>query len=208
MPAATLVSLEPWQASLFGLDDPGVDHAFTGLERIWLDDDSWVDVLPGWLRGADLVFGELVSRMEWSQRHVVMFDRRLAEPRLTAWWAESHGVVEPLPVLSEIRHLLSAHYARPFTTIGSNYYRDGRDSVAWHGDRDRLRSPDPIVAIVSVGSPRPFHLRRRGGGPSIHFTLGQGDLFVMGGACQHDWEHCVPKVAQSGPRISATFRES
>jgi alkylated DNA repair dioxygenase AlkB len=207
MPTATLASLDPWQASLFGLDDPSADVTFSGLERMWLDDDSWIDHQPNWLSGADLVFAELVARIDWSQRQVTMYDRWLPEPRLTAWWAEREGVAEPLPVLSDIRTLLSAHYARSFISIGANYYRDGHDSVAWHRDRDGKQIADPVIAIVSVGTPRPFHLRRLGGGPSIQFQLGQGDLFVMGGACQHDWQHCVPKVVRSGPRISLTYRE-
>jgi alkylated DNA repair dioxygenase AlkB len=207
MSTATLVSLDPWQASLFGLDDPEVDPLFRGVERIWLDDDSWIDLLPGWLRGADLVFAEIVSRVEWSQRDVVMYDRVLAEPRLTAWWSADSGASEPLSILGEIRGLLSSYYGRSFRSIGCNYYRDGNDSVAWHGDQVRLRIADPLVAIVSVGTPRPFQIRRRGGGPRVQFQLGQGDLFVMGGSCQHDWEHCVPKVARAGPRISLTYRE-
>ena len=93
-----------------------------------------------------------------------------------------------------------------FDSIGCNYYRTGADSVAWHADRIRFYQEDPIVAIVSVGAPRPFLLRPRGGGRSRSFLLGQGDLLVMGGACQHDWEHTVPKVASAGPRISITYR--
>jgi alkylated DNA repair dioxygenase AlkB len=105
-----------------------------------------------------------------------------------------------------MRKLLSLRYAEAFDSIGFNLYRDGRDSVAWHGDRHRHVVVDPIVAIVSVGSPRPLRLRPRGGGTSLSWDLGDGDLFVMGGACQHDWEHTVPKVRHAGPRLSITFR--
>ena len=99
-----------------------------------------------------------------------------------------------------------AVYQRSFDSIGCNYYRTGADSVAWHGDRMRHEQIDPLVAIVSVGAPRPFQLRPRGGGHALSFLLGQGDLLVMGGAIQHDWEHSVPKVAAAGPRISITYR--
>ena len=102
--------------------------------------------------------------------------------------------------------MVAARYDRPFDSVGLNFYRDGRDSVAWHGDRVRHQQADPLVVIVSVGAPRPFLLRPRGGGSSLSYLLGQGDLLVMGGAIQHDWEHCVPKVAAAGPRISITFR--
>jgi alkylated DNA repair dioxygenase AlkB len=200
-----------WQASLFGLVDPSIDPAFAGIERIHLDDTSWVDHLPLWLAGADLVFGELVARLPWRHRDVVMYDRVVPEPRLTSWWSESpegseDDGAEPLPVLADIRRALSDRYDRHFDSIGCNYYRDGNDSVAWHGDTVRKVYVDPLVAIVSVGSPRPFHLRPRGGGHAHSFELGLGDLLVMGGACQHDWEHSVPKVRHAGPRLSITFR--
>lgn len=197
---------EQWQGSLFGWAEPEVDPGFPGLERIHLDDSSWIDHLPGWLRGADLVFAELVARVQWRQRQVVMYDRLLPEPRLTAWWTAADRRPELLPILGQMRRALDCRYDRVFDSTGCNYYRDGRDSVAWHGDRVRHLA-DPIVAIVSVGEPRPFSIRPRGGGGvSVSHPLGHGDLLVMGGACQTDWEHSVPKVAAAGPRISITFR--
>ncbi len=195
------------QASLFALDDPSIDATFTGLERIWLDEHSWVDHQPGWLRGADLVFGELVARLAWRQRQVTMFDQRVLEPRLTDWWSAADGRREPLPVLADARAALGRHYAKLMDTIGFNLYRNGRDSVAWHADRERFVHEDPVVAIVSVGMPRSFQMRPRGGGPRRDWQLGHGDLLVMGGACQHDWEHRVPKEASApGPRLSIMFR--
>jgi alkylated DNA repair dioxygenase AlkB len=194
-----------WQASLFAAGDPGFDPSFQGLRRLALDEMSWLDHLPRWLEGSDHVFAELVARLPWHQRTVPMYDRLVQEPRLVWWWTEADGA-SPLPVLDEVRRALSCHYDRHFDSIGCNYYRDGADSVAWHGDRMRHTQVDPMVAIVSVGAPRPFLLRPRGGGHSTSFLLGQGDLLVMGGAVQHDWEHTVPKVAAAGPRISITFR--
>ena len=202
-----------YQGCLFALDDPACDPTFAGGRRIQLDATSWVDIVPRWMQGADLVFGELVARLPWGQREVVMYDRLLPEPRLTSWWSVRHETPEALPVLREARQLLTRRYGRPFDTIGFNLYRDGRDSVAWHGDRERYVHEDPVVAIVSVGAPRSFQLRPRAGrtgsdgGEHHQFLVGQGDLLVMGGACQHDWEHCVPKVAHApGPRLSIMFR--
>ena len=209
MDTTTMESPGLYQGCLFALDDPSCDETFSGHRRVQLDETSWVDIVPRWMRGADLVFGELVARLPWDQREVVMYDRLLPEPRLTAWWSERHPVPEALPVLAEARTLLSHHYARPFDTIGYNLYRDGRDSVTWHSDRERYAHEDPIVAIVSVGAPRGFHVRPRPGvvGEHQQFLVGQGDLLVMGGACQHDWEHAVPKVAHAaGPRLSIMFR--
>jgi alkylated DNA repair dioxygenase AlkB len=196
-----------WQASLFGLDPPGVDGDFNGLERHRLDDSSWLDYAPRWLRGSDEVFAELVARTAWCQRTVVMYDRVVDEPRLTWWWSEGEALDGlPLPIVDCMRAVLSDHYGRHLDSIGFNLYRDGTDSVAWHGDRVRLAQVDPLVIIVSVGAPRPFLIRPRGGGASQAWLLGHGDLFVMGGAVQHDWEHSVPKVANAGPRLSITYR--
>jgi alkylated DNA repair dioxygenase AlkB len=198
-----------WQASFFGDDEATFDATYGAVERTWLDDESWVDYAPTWLHGADDVFDRLVHAVPWRQRDVVMWDRLLPEPRLTWWWDGVDGSTEPLPLLGDIRWSLSQRYARPFDTIGFNLYRDGRDSVAWHGDRERYKHEDPIVVIVSVGAARNFLLRPRGGGHSTCFRLGHGDLFAMGGACQHDWEHSVPKVAHAeGPRLSIMFRHN
>jgi alkylated DNA repair dioxygenase AlkB len=193
------------QTTLFGREEPAVDADLGDLTRIPLDEHSWVDHRPGWLRGEEVVFDELCASLTWGQRRVTMYDQRLPEPRLTAWWVSGDGP-EPLPVLGEMRRVLSRRYGESFDSIGFNWYRDGQDSVAWHGDRHRHVIDDPVVAIVSVGEPRPFRLRPRRRGPARGFDLGRGDLLVMGGACQHDWEHCVPKVRATGPRLSITYR--
>ena len=197
-----------YQRSLFGTMAPSVDATFAEASRLELDHTTWVELVPGWLRGADEVFDELTSILPLRQRTgVKMYDRVVDEPRLSAWWRAESGAPEPLPLLREIRLMLAERYDEPFDSIGFNLYRDGRDSVAWHGDRHRHVVTDPVIAIVSVGAPRPLRLRPRGGGSSLSWSLGNGDLFVMGGACQHTWEHTVPKVRlTTGPRLSITFR--
>lgn len=197
-----------YQGSLFGTCDPAPDDAFASVSRTMLDDVSWVDFAPDWLAGADVVLAELLQRLELRQRtKVPMYDNLVDEPRLSAWWPDD-GRSEPvLPVLSVMRDSLAARYGRRFDSIGFNLYRDGDDSVAWHGDRHRKVVTDPVVAIVSLGARRPLRMRPRGGGPSLSWGLGAGDLFVMGGACQHRWEHAVPKVRRAvGPRLSVTYR--
>jgi alkylated DNA repair dioxygenase AlkB len=195
-----------WQASLFAGGDPGITRGFEGLERLWLDELSWIDHVPRWLDGSDQLFAELVARLPWQQRTVPMYERLVKEPRLTWWWSKDAAEALPLAVLEDVRVTLTDHYGRTLDSCGCNYYRDGSDSVAWHGDRIRFVQSDSVVAIVSIGSPRPFLIRPRGGGPSRPFLLGQGDLFVMGGATQHGWEHSVPKVASAGPRLSISYR--
>ena len=196
------------QASLFGSADPVFDDTFADTARSALGGTSWIEYTPGWLLGSDSLFDDLMDRLDFRQRtDVPMYDRLVDEPRLTAWWNEADGRAEPLPILGDVRAALSAEHDRHFDSIGFNLYRDQNDSVAWHADRHRHHVIDPIVAIVSVGQSRPFQMRQNGGGASLTWGLGDGDLFVMGGACQHDWEHCVPKVrTTTGPRLSITFR--
>jgi alkylated DNA repair dioxygenase AlkB len=203
------------QLSLFGGSAPGFDRDFRDAVREDLDSSTWVEHVPGWLEGSDAVFDALTATLPLRQRHnVAMYDQLVDEPRLTAWWRLERGEPEPLPLLRDMRLLLAERYDEPFDSIGFNLYRDGADSVAWHGDRHRHVVANPVIAIVSVGAPRPLRLRPRhhGGTPPVRrrsrsWALGHGDLFVMGGACQHDWEHCVPKVrTTTGPRLSITFR--
>ncbi len=197
-----------WQGTLFGTENaPHVDGTFAALERIALDSTSWLDIAPGWLTGADHVFDALAAGMEWHQRIVTMYERTLPEPRLTSWWREGSDEPGPLPIVDGARQVLGARYECRFDSIGYNWYRTGEDSVAWHSDRFARTVVNPTIAIVSVGEPRPFRLRPRSGGRSRSFDIGHGDLLVMGGACQHDWQHSVPKVSRPvGPRISITFR--
>jgi alkylated DNA repair dioxygenase AlkB len=197
-----------WQTSLLGGIAPAFDAGFRELRRCPLDATSWVDHAPGWLSGSDQLFDELATTLPFRQRTGVrMYDQIVDEPRLSAWWRVESGEPEPVSILRDVRLLLAERYAEPFDSIGFNLYRTGDDSVAWHGDRHRHIVTNPVIAIVSLGAPRPLRLRPRGGGRSLSWNLGNGDLFVMGGACQHDWEHTVPKVrVTTGPRMSVTFR--
>jgi alkylated DNA repair dioxygenase AlkB len=146
----------------------------------------------------------------WRAEKRQMYDRVVDVPRLLCFYPE--GAALPDPALAEFRRALNAHYAaelgEPFRTAGLCMYRDGRDSVAWHGDTiGRGRTTDTMVAIVSVGAPRALLLRPRGGGAALRHDLGHGDLLVMGGSCQRTWQHAIPKTARpAGPRISIQFR--
>jgi alkylated DNA repair dioxygenase AlkB len=197
---------EAFQPSLFGGDEVSFDSSFAQLRRIDLDERSWIDLAPGWVRGADALFDRIVASRDWAQRTRRMYEGRVLEPRLTAPWSLHSGAPLDPPVLEEIRQCLSRRYGVGFDSIGFNFYRDGRDSVAWHSDKIRKEIPEPVVALVSLGEPRKFLLRPKGGGRSTPFQLGRGDLLVTGGKAQREWEHCVPKVAHAGPRISLAFR--
>lgn len=197
-----------FQSTLFGAAPAGV-HDFSGIERRELTRGAWVDVRRGWVPEADDVFATLVADVPWRAERRQMYDRVVDVPRLV----HTYMVGDPLPhhVLDEARDALSEHYlpelGEPFRTAGCCYYRDGRDSVAWHGDTiGRGKLHDTMVAIVSLGDPRKLHLRPRTGGDAVVVEMGHGDLVVMGGSCQRTWEHAVPKVASAGPRISVQFR--
>ncbi|MEV0231721.1 alpha-ketoglutarate-dependent dioxygenase AlkB [Nonomuraea sp. NPDC050786] len=201
----------PFQASLLGLDEElGVGPLGDTVRRTHLDRGAWIDLRLGWLSGADTLFERLVETVPWRAERRHMYDRVVDVPRLLKFYDEDETL--PDPVLDDCRHALNEHYeeelGEPFRTAGLCFYRDGRDSVAWHGDTiGRGSSEDTMVAIVSVGDPRPLLLRPRGGGPSIRHDLGHGDLIVMGGSCQRTWEHAIPKTARpTGPRISIQFR--
>jgi alkylated DNA repair dioxygenase AlkB len=198
------------QGSLFDQADQLRLGPLDGIRRTGLGLGAWIDVLPGWLSGSDELFEQLAAEVPWRAERRKMYDQVVDVPRLLAFYGSGERL--PHPVLTEAREALSAHYAEelgePFTTAGLCYYRDGRDSVAWHGDRTgRGAHEDTMVAILSVGEPRDLLLRPAGGGDTVRRPLGHGDLIVMGGSCQRTWEHCVPKSTRaSGPRISVQFR--
>jgi alkylated DNA repair dioxygenase AlkB len=194
------------QLGLFDGDVPAIDSAFGTLRRVQLDEASWLDHAPGWVSGSDTLFLELLAACAWGQRTRWMYDRRVREPRLTAGWALGSGRRLEPAVLEEMRLRLSARYGVILDSAGFNLYRDGADGVAWHADRIDRSIPEPLVALVSLGEPRKFLLRPRGGGASIPFLAGRGDLLVTGGETQRRWEHCVPKAARAGARMSIAFR--
>jgi alkylated DNA repair dioxygenase AlkB len=180
------------------------------VERNELSAGAWLDVRRGWLTGADALFHRLLEVVPWRAERRQMYERVVAVPRLLCFYGEGEEL--PDPALTAAREALDAHYGpeltESFATAGLCLYRDGRDSVAWHGDTiGRGSSEDTMVAIVSLGAPRALMLRPRGGGPTLRHEVGHGDLVTMGGSCQRTWEHAVPKTAQPvGPRISVQFR--
>ena len=196
-----------WQGSLFD-PEPAGDLSFDGVVRHRLDDRSWVDEVPGWLPDHGAVFDLLLAEAPWRQRERWMYERTVLEPRMVAGWS-GESLAELPARLAEVRAALSSRYGVDFDSVLVNLYRDGRDGVAWHGDTVRKTLRDPVVATVSLGERRRFLLRPGTSGPATRsFTPGGGDLLVMGGACQHEWQHTVPKVARAGARMSITLRHS
>lgn len=200
-----------FQGSLLDLGDTmTLRDLATGRHRAALTDGAWVDVRAGWLAAGDELLTALLRDVPWQAERRRMYDSIIDVPRMTRHYA-AHETL-PHPMLAQARDALSAHYADElgelFVTAGLCLYRDGRDSVAWHGDRiGRSKDHDTMVAILSLGSIRTLALRPRGGGPSRRFALAHGDLVVMGGSCQRTWDHAIPKTSEPvGPRISVQFR--
>ena len=216
------------QESLLDVGGEGPELGVLGrsVRRIPLAHGAWVDLRPGWLAGGGEVFARLAETVPWRAEKRHMYDRVVDVPRLLCFYGEGEPL--PDPALGGALRALNAHYGaelgEPFRTAGLCLYRDGRDSVAWHGDTiGRGSTEDTMIAILSLGTPRALLLRPRSGpgpagrggppagrgGPArpLRFQIGHGDLLVMGGSCQRTWEHAVPKTAQAvGPRISVQFR--
>jgi alkylated DNA repair dioxygenase AlkB len=191
------------QKSLFGGGAPSVDGSLAGLRRLPLDDTAWLDHAPGWVRGHEALLEQLVASTRWRHERREMYERTVDVPRLTATLPED-GPGHPL--LGEMGRALEARYGMAFPRISLALYRDGQDSVAWHGDQIARELPEALVATVSLGEPRRFLLRPTDGGRSVELALGWGDLLVMGGSCQRTWQHAIPKVPHAHPRLVAVFR--
>ena len=205
---ATTLLTTPLQPTLLDTRDaPGLDRDFHTAARRELGDEAWIEAVPGWVTGADRLFDTVLDAGDWGRREMMMYDDIVVQPRLQASWPMGE-LPRELDLLRAMGAALSARYRSALTRVSANLYRDGRDSVAWHGDRVARDLPDAVVACVSLGHRRPFRLRPRGGGASIVLEPGRGDLVVMGGTCQRTWQHCVPKVRDAGPRICVMFREA
>lgn len=201
-----------FQASIFDdvFSEPELRPLGAMVERVPLEHGAWIDIRPGWLSNSDALFERLAVEVPWRADKREMYDKVVDVPRLVSWFGA--GATLPDPVLEQARNTLNDHYGRSpgqvFETAGLCFYRTGNDSVAWHGDRvGRTIGQDTMVAILSVGAERALSVRPKGGGKTMKFAVGHGDLIVMGGSCQRTHEHAILKSKQAiGPRISIQFR--
>jgi alkylated DNA repair dioxygenase AlkB len=191
--------MEPVQLSLLGREAPCLSHAGR-VTRTMLDSCCWLEQRPGFVQGHAQLFAELQACVAFRAERRMMYEREVDVPRLVA-----HASIAAHPLLGAIAEHLRERYAAPITELGLALYRHGADSVAWHRDH-MSREAETLVAIVALGAPRRLLVRPFGGGASRRFQVGMGDLFVMGGYCQRDWEHHVPKVSHAHARMSLMFR--
>jgi alkylated DNA repair dioxygenase AlkB len=181
-----------------------VDETFSTSRRIQLDETSWVDHVQGWLAGEGEIMEALMQRAAWEQRSRWMYTRMVQEPRLTAEYPVIADA--PLPVLRYLAEVLSARYGRPYARLWMNWYRDNNDGTGWHADRPANKLDEAVIPVLSLGATRRFLIRPESGGPSTAIVTHGGDLVVMGGRCQKDYQHSVPKQKQpAGARLSLNF---
>lgn len=186
------------------------------VERVDLGRDSWVDVVRGFVPRAQEVHDELVESVSWQQGRVFRYERWVDEPRLGG--VQRAG--EQHPALVEVGEWLNRRYRVDFGGYALARYRDGRDSVGFHRDREMRWLDETVIGILTLGAQRPFLLRPIGerrsaadddmyddAGGTIDLLPAGGDLLVMVGRCQQDWLHAVPKVARPcRSRISVQWR--
>ncbi|MBX3159902.1 MAG: alpha-ketoglutarate-dependent dioxygenase AlkB [Deltaproteobacteria bacterium] len=185
---------------MFARGAPSFDAAFTTARRADLGDGAWIDHTRGWVRNHDALFDQLEQALPWRTETMTIYDRTVVVPRLLA------RVPDELEPIAAMRRALSAHYGEPFVFTSAALYRDGRDSVAMHGDTTARDMDRALVATISLGAARTLQVRPAAGGPSRPYPLHGGDLVVMGGTCQRTFRHGIPKVAHAGPRIAVMFR--
>ncbi|MFT6144218.1 MAG: alkylated DNA repair dioxygenase AlkB [Myxococcota bacterium] len=171
--------------------------------RTALTDTAFVDHHRAWVRGTEPLFEMLRNGVSWHSHRRTMYDRVVDVPRLLG----SFDGDKPT-IVRDMQQALDPHYQVSLDRVSLARYRDGNDSVAWHGDRLGTHIPWSVVAVVSIGGPRRFLLRPKGGGKSLALTLGSGDVLVLGGDVQATFEHCVPKTTTAAPRIALMFRHS
>jgi alkylated DNA repair dioxygenase AlkB len=193
------------QLNLFDADTISVDESFSTARRIWLDPTSWIEYVPGWLSGSGILFASLRDVVPWEQRERWMYTRNVIEPRLTAEYADVADA--PDAILRNLTRVLSERYGVSYTRVWMNLYRDNQDGTSWHADRLAKQDREATVPVLSLGATRRFLIRPLAGGTSTIFSPAGGDLVVMGGRCQRDWQHSVPKQkTPSGARISLNFQ--
>jgi len=167
---------------------------------------------------ADTLFEELIDLIPWRAEKITVFGKTYDQPRLTAWYGEegksysySGITMEPIPfpqVLMEMKSDLELISGKQFNSCLANLYRDGQDSNGWHSDDEKELGSNPVIASISLGESRFFHLRKKTDHSCKEkLLLNSGSLLLMMGATQHHWQHQVPKTKRKiGSRINLTFR--
>jgi alkylated DNA repair dioxygenase AlkB len=224
-----VVNTDPWRFGIIAAvetskdeSEPEVDLSVSlgvnptaEVERTQLDATSWVDVSRNWLLGADALFEHLLGSVAWQTTKLFRYEQHVEERRLVSGWRR--GTPLPHPVLAEVTRKIQRSYRVEFPGFSIIQYRDGNDGQGFHRDTDMRWLDDTVVAVLTLGATRPWTLRplesKFADGPgkgALHdLQPAAGDLLVMGGRCQADWQHSVPYLksrANVGTRISLQWR--
>ncbi len=167
---------------------------------------------------ADYFFEKLVKSINWQQEEIVISGKKVLVPRLVCWYGDvgasyTYSGVNHQPQawteeLLEIKSRIETFCGFTFNSVLANLYRDGTDSMGWHADKEKELGVNPAIASMSFGEKRLFKIRHNKTSETFDIQSSHGDLFLMSGAVQHHWRHCVPKTKQpKQPRINLTFRK-
>jgi alkylated DNA repair dioxygenase AlkB len=178
--------------------------------------------IPGFLTcgEADALLGRIRAEAAFKQNYIQLYGRK-AIPRLEAWYGSwdypySKGVVlkaVPMPdYLQAVIDKIKAAGFGEFDAVLINRYRDGSDYISPHSDDD-YGDPEPTIPSLTLGAARPFRLAKIVSGSkldkstTIEYLPQHGDLLVMRGQTNAEWQHWVPKTSKPvGERINLTFR--
>jgi len=164
---------------------------------------------------SDLYYTTFLHTTRWREYQMEIFDKTVTAPRMIAWYEDKENAgadqdgPDWTPELLAIRKRVEQETGFEFNAVLLNLYRNGKDGVAWHSDHTDKSGPDPIIASVSFGETRMFHLRHKSRKDirQVEIPLHHGSFLLMAGTTNSLWQHQVPKTARDIlPRINLTFR--
>lgn len=165
---------------------------------------------------SNALYQQLNQQIQWRQETIKVYGKSHPTPRLSCWMGDasldyrySNMTMTPVPwneLSLEIKANLEDSTGEAFNSVLMNFYRDGQDSNGWHSDDEVELGNDPVIASISLGAARDFHLRHKFTKQKVALSLENGSLLMMRGSTQRCWQHQVPKRAHSEGRINLTFR--
>jgi alkylated DNA repair dioxygenase AlkB len=162
-------------------------------------------------------YSRLLEETNWRQELIQVYGKTYPTPRLSSWVGDagtdyrySNMTMTPLPwsqLLTELKQGVESISQHQYNSVLLNYYRHGQDSNGWHSDDEPELGSRPVIASLSLGAPRDFHLRHKSNQHlKYKMSLENGSLLIMRGATQQNWQHHIPKRAHAKGRLNLTFR--
>ncbi len=202
---------------------PDTEHFSTGMpgKVIYTLQDADLILIENFFskQESDGLYSQLIKNIKWMETKITVYGKEHETPRLTAWYGDigttytySGLKMNPFPWTNDllfIKEKTDKEAGVNFNSVLLNLYRTGKDSVGWHRDNEKEFGINPVIASVSFGETRPFHLKHKFKKEieKVIISLTHGSLLIMKGKTQHYWEHQIPKTAKNiSPRINLTFR--